>query len=49
MVVAAFSVKVTAAISSRRAAPERTICSMRSTSKVVLPVPAPASRTKLVA
>ena len=49
MVVAAFSVKVTAAISSRRAAPERTICSMRSTSSVVLPVPAPASRTKLVA
>ena len=49
MVVAAFSVKVTAAISSRRAAPARTIASMRSTSSVVLPVPAPASSTRLVA
>jgi hypothetical protein len=48
IVVAAFSVNVTAAISSSRAAPERTICSMRSTSSVVLPVPAPASRTRLV-
>ena len=49
MVVAAFSVKVTAAISSRRAAPARTIASMRSTSSVVFPVPAPASSTRLVA
>ena len=49
MVVAAFSVKVTAAISSSRAAPARTIASMRSTRSVVLPVPAPASSTRLVA
>ena len=49
MVVAAFSVKVTAAISSSRAVPERTSDSMRSTSSVVLPVPAPASSTRLVA
>ena len=49
IVVAAFSVKVTAAISSSRAVPERTIASMRSTSSVVLPVPAPASSTRLVA
>ena len=49
MVVAAFSVKVTAAISSSRAAPVRTIASMRSTRSVVLPVPAPASITRLVA
>ena len=48
MVVAAFSVKVTAAIWSRRATPVRTMDSMRSTSSVVLPVPAPASSTKLV-
>ena len=49
MVVAAFSVKVTAAISSSRAVPVRTSDSMRSTSSVVLPVPAPASSTRLVA
>ena len=48
IVVAAFSVKVTAAISSSRAAPARTIASMRSTRRVVFPVPAPASRTRLV-
>ena len=47
IVVAAFSVKVTAAISSSRAPPERTIASRRSTSSVVLPVPAPASTTRL--
>ena len=47
-VVAAFSVKVTAAISSRRAWPLRMSRSMRSTSRVVLPVPAPASSTRLV-
>ena len=49
IVVAAFSVKVTAAISSRRAPPLRTRASMRSTRSVVLPVPAPASMTKPVA
>ncbi len=48
MVVAAFSVKVTAATWSRRARPERTRASTRSTSRVVLPVPAPASSTRLV-
>ena len=49
IVVAAFSVKVTAAISSSRASPERTRDSIRSTRRVVLPVPAPASITRLVA
>jgi len=49
IVVAAFSVKVTAAIWSRVTAPERMRASIRSTSSVVLPVPAPASSTKLVA
>src|SRR5712691_4507714 len=48
MVVAAFSVKVTAAIWSSVTAPERISASMRSTRSVVFPVPAPASRTKLM-
>ena len=47
-VVAAFSVKVTAAIWSSLRKPVRTIATMRSTSSVVLPVPAPAEMTKLV-
>ena len=48
IVVAAFSVNVTAAIWVRDAEPERTIASIRSTRSVVFPVPAPASTTRLV-